>query len=93
MYRAFGDYWRGEVIMAGEAGRFNPGFLSRTGLRYQQGSLDLGKVERLTIKDSNSYDRRPSREGTSPHRILTHKGSFNVDPILLNSPLASPREG
>lgn len=93
MYRAFGDYWRGEVIMAGEAGRFNPGFLSRTGLRYQQGSLDLGKVERLTMQDSNVYDRRPSREGTSPHRILTHKGSFNVDPILLNSPLASPREG
>lgn len=36
----------GEVLVSGEAGRSKPGFLSRTGLRYQQESLDLGTLER-----------------------------------------------
>lgn len=52
----------------------------------------LGPWKRLRIKESNFYDRRPSRKGPS-HTGYIGKRSFTVDSIALNSPLASPGGG
>lgn len=52
----------------------------------------LGPWKRLRIKDSNFYDRRPSRKGPS-HTGYKSKRSFTVDSIALNSPSSSPGGG